>query len=121
MKLKKGGNEVSYSIEAFSDMLEGVPNPALNADPPIEVGDRILAINGVKVSTQNEIVQEIGKVDAGTVLVIQMQRTRHDPEVVLQAQEHEVKNREHKLLQQEHNMKAAAERFRGVLERASKG
>merc|ERR1712166_596300 len=65
MKLKK--EVVSYSIEAFNDMPEGVPNPALNADPPIEVGDRVLAINGVKVSTSTEIVGEVAKVEAGTV------------------------------------------------------
>ena len=66
--------EVGYSVEAFNDMPEGIPNPTLNADPPIEVGDRIVAINNVKVSTSSEIAGEVRKVEAGTVFVIQMER-----------------------------------------------
>ena len=68
------GEQVSYRIKAFIDMPEGVPHPALNADTPIEVGDRIVAINNVKGSTSNDTAGEVGKVKTCTVFTVQIER-----------------------------------------------
>ena len=68
--------EDSFVVAAFNEMPQGVPNPGELAKPPIMLGDRIVAVDGVPCPTAEELSAQIQK--ASNEIVLTMERNHQE-------------------------------------------